>query len=43
MQEHQFGVAGVECYRLNVSPKNSYVEALIPGVTVFESGAFGRY
>lgn len=32
-----------ECYGLNVSSKNSYVETLTSNVMVFEAGVFGRY
>lgn len=30
------------CYPLNISPRNSYVKALLSNVIVFEAGAFGR-
>lgn len=29
---------GAECYGLNVSPQNSYVEALTPSVAAFGNG-----
>lgn len=31
------------CYRLSVSPQNSYVEILIPKVMILEGGAFGKW